>query len=1610
MKEGNIRKIGLAVLLSIFCWVAVVAQNEPKFVENKGQHPEQVEYSLRIANAELFFENDQLTFNFYNPELLHEHGQEHEHSSADHETLGHAYNMRFLGAKPDAQTVGRGAKYPDQINYIQNGKTISNVESYRRLVYEEIYDGIDFEYFGHDGHLKYDVLVRVGADPTDIKLKYEGADRVELKGGKLYVSNTFNEVQESIPLAYQEINGKQVPVDCEYELNDDVVSFMFPNGYDSDYDLVIDPTLIFSSYSGSTANNFGFTATYDAQGALYGGGIAFSLGYPTVTGSYSETFGGVIDMAISKFSPDGTTLIYSTYIGGISADVPHSMVVNSQGELVILGTTSSPNYPTSSGAYDSSFNGGTAVNYTSNGTNFENGSDIVVTVLSADGSSLVGSTFLGGSENDGVNDDGNLTYNYGDIFRGEVIVDDQDQIYIASSTESGDFPITSGVIGQALGGNQDACIAKFNSNVSALIWSTYLGGDGADAGYSIKLNSSNELYVTGGTEGQGFPVVSGGLNTTYGGGQTDGYLIRLNNTATTVLSGTYLGTSLYDQSYFVEVDHEDDVYAYGQTEGSYPVTGGVFSNPGSKQFIHRLSADLSTTLMSTVFGSGSAEVNISPTAFLVDICKRIYISGWGGGTNNSWNSSTGNTNAMPTTPDGYQLTTDGSDFYFMVLEADAASLLYASYFGADGINEHVDGGTSRFNSGGVIHQAVCAGCQNSDDFPTTPGVVSNDNNSTGCNLGVIKLDLEMPLVDVEVSFDTTQTGCVPYEVTFNADILVAPDFVWYFDDGDSSLLANPTHTYTIPGTYEVLLVGTNTNCQGNQFTDTAFVTIVATISTDSVSAGPDQQLCPGETAQLNATGELGAVFSWTPTDFLTDPNIPNPIADPPVSTEYVVQTIGSDGCTAFDTVLIQVDELELEVSADTAICIGDTIQLNAAGSGTYLWSPNVNISDVGISNPLVFPVISTTYHVFLETPAGCTSTDSVLVLVQAIPVANAGSDQEICLGDTVQLFGSGGLNYEWSPVTSLSDPFIQNPLANPSSSIIYTVTVSDNIGCSSSDSMEVSVNPLPVAVAGPDESICPGSTVQLNASGGTSYSWSPILGLSNPNISNPVAGPIAPTEYVVTVTDANSCSDSDTIFVDVFTVEAIGEAEICLGDSTQISAVGGISWNWAPPIGLSDASIQSPFASPIITTTYTVFADDGNGCFAIDSVLVTVNPLPQANAGPDAEICIGQSVVLQGSGGVSYAWDPPTFLDDPNIQLPVSSTETTITYTVTVTDVNSCSDADEMIVTVNPLPAVEAGPDSMICANSSLVLQASGAQDYLWSPLVGISDPQSANPTASPLIETVYHVVGTDANGCVNSDSVTISIFTAVANAGDGVICLNDSIQANIIGGVSYSWNPTIGVSDPSIANPYLSPESSTQYEISVTSAFGCEAITEVFIQVLDIPIAAFEASFAPGCEGIYALFTNNSENSDVYSWYFGDGNSSSDSEPSYIFPPGPGAHVTLIAYNNDSLCVDSITIDYSGQWFGNDSIEIEYANIFTPNFDGINDCFKPEVSGVYSDCYELVVYNRWGELLFESISGQQHCWDGRTKGGIMVPEGTYYYISNVRGMDHAGYVTVIYQ
>lgn len=819
----NLKIIILALIGSTFTvWGQA---SHALFISNQGQWPGNFNHKLRLNSGAVFFENNGYTIALNNASEFR-----HEHDEADlktkHEPLlkEHVIKVKFLFANLFTD-ISESAGCSFYHNYFLGNdpkRWRSKVPVSRELNYYNLYPGIDVRFKGKGGNLKYDLYLAPGADPRLLQMQYSGAEQLSIQGRQLLIQTSLGPLKEFIPEAYQIIDGVKKTVPCSYQLQGSIVKFNL-GAYDASHALVIDPELVFSSFSGSSSDNWGFTATYDKDGNMYGGGVAFNDGgtYPTTAGAFQSTpQGGLrdVDIAISKFSAIGDALLFSTYIGGNLNDLPHSLVVNDQNQLYILGNTGSNDFPVSPQAYQPVFAGGPQVKLRAFA--FNQGSDIYVSKLSADGTAMLGSTFLGGPEADGVNT--GIVRNYGDNSRGEIIYTDS-KVYIISQSSSPGIVLNNS-FQDSLTGKQDALIACFSDDLSNLIWGTYYGGTEDDAGYSIKADQTDQVVIAGGTYSDDIQTLPGG-HTTISQGNADGYVALFNRNTGSFNGATYIGTAGLDQVFLLDIDKNNNLYAFGQTNGSMSVSAGIYGNPNSRQFIKKFNSNLTQELWSTTIGSGLPKSDIVPTAFLVDDCFNIYLSGWNGESNKLSNGGIpqGNTQSLPLTNDAEQSTTDGSDFYFMVLGRNARSLVYASYFGGTSF-EHVDGGTSRFDPNGTIYQAVCAGCSQ-ESFPTTPGVVAETNGSPNCNLGVLKLDFETsvqarPEIDFTVDTDTI---CDTLFVSLSNSSINAQLFEWDFGNGRTSTEAEPLTFYDTLGTYTIKLVAIDTNCA---ISDTSFITLV----------------------------------------------------------------------------------------------------------------------------------------------------------------------------------------------------------------------------------------------------------------------------------------------------------------------------------------------------------------------------------------------------------------------------------------------------------------------------------------------------------------------------------------------------------------------------------------------------------------------------------------------------------------------------------------------------------------------------------------------------------------------------------------------------------------
>ncbi|MCC6581812.1 MAG: hypothetical protein IT440_15375, partial [Phycisphaeraceae bacterium] len=445
------------------------------------------------------------------------------------------------------------------------------------------------------------------------------------------------------------------------------------------------------------------------------------------------------------------------------------------------------------------------------------------------------------------------------------------------------------------------------------------------------------------------------------------------------------------------------------------------------------------------------------------------------------------------------------------------------------------------------------------------------------------------------------------------------------------------------------------------------------------------------------------------------------------------------------------------------ICLGTPVTLNGSGGTQYSWSPALGLSNPNIANPLANPAAATTYTLTVTDSLDvmvCTDIDSVKVSVNTSPVVNAGNDVSVCPGTAVSLSGSGAATYTWTADPTLSNTAIADPVATPINTTSYVLTGSNGT-CQDKDTVVVTLHAVPTANAGADISICAGDSAALQASGGTTFTWSPPLGLSAVNVFDPTAFPQNPTTYTVTVSNAYGCTDMDEILVDVSSpliASAGADVSICVGDSVVLQANGGTSFSWAPPLGLSSTNISNPTAFPQSTTPYSVVVSNSFGCTDADTVTVFLFTLPNVNAGNDVSVCPGMSASLAGSGATGYAWNADPTLSDTSVANPLASPTATTFYVLTGSS-GSCANSDTVVVSLYNLPVANAGTDASVCSGDSIQLQASGGNSFVWAPPVSLSVPNAADPFASPLNATAYTVTVTDANGCTAKDEVMIGLF-----------------------------------------------------------------------------------------------------------------------------------------------------------------------------------------------------------------------------------------------------------
>lgn len=1035
----------------------------------------------------------------------------------------HSYQVSFVGGSQETR-YHLGKASPDVSNYFLGGdpsKWKTAVRSFYDITRESIYDGVDMRFYASsNGGMKYDLILSPQTDPSIIQLKYEGVDNLKIKSGALVISTSVGEVKELEPYAYQIIDGKRIEVKCNYTLAKNIVGYKL-GAYNSNYQLIIDPTLEFSTYTGSKSNNWGFSAAPGPDGSLYAGGIVFGSEYPlslgalqtTFRGGTGQTFGpnssiGGVDIGLTRFSSDGKQRIFSTYIGGNGDEYPHSIIVDGSGNAVIQGRTTSKDrdFPFPIGA------SGTLKFGPLGGA-----SDIYVIKISADGKTVIGSVLIGGTEMDGANTNAQisvspstLVYNYGDHSRSEVILDKNDNILIATSTQSDDFPVFP-VGSSRFGGVQDGVVIKLTANLSNVIFSRYLGGSKDDAAFVLSINPvTDDIYVAGPTVSADFPGDKNGVESPNFLGAVDGFISIIGPTGV-LKKTTFQGTPSTDFIYGIQFDKSGNPYTMGITLGRWQKFNATYGNENAKQFIAKMDPGLTRFLYTTAFGTSSAKPNISPVAFLVDRCENIYVSGWGGKMNlcdpGPYDAQTVGPLGMDITPDAIQKYTDNKDFYFIVIEKNANKLLYGSFWGQSGGEvDHVDGGTSRFDSRGAIYMSICANCFGNNACPRngsnpgdpitknmiiTPGAVASSNAAlpSGCNLAAVKINFSFDGVDNGIKsaingvFDTS--GCSPLTVNFYDTIAMAKTYIWDFGDGskvDTTAVPEISHSYNVlrDTSFRVKLISIDENRCITR--DSSFMQIKVGINEVQMNAAAVRVGdCTSGTFTLQnlSVSKQGKPFAaksfiWIYDD-KTKPDTTNLQS---VNHTFIpglhrvwLKLIDVGFCNQYDSIPLDIYvfstiKAAFKLSKDT-ICVGEKISItnNSVGGTNFSWDFN-NGQTSNVYSPIDQTYstagVKTIKLVVSENSPGCNISDNITktLVVLSAPDARFDFSPKPSIENTPFSFinqSTGASRYSWNFGDGVTSTLTQ-PIHQYSKSFTFDVllTAYNSFGCSAVYTLPVS--------------------------------------------------------------------------------------------------------------------------------------------------------------------------------------------------------------------------------------------------------------------------------------------------------------------------------------------------------------------------------------------------------------------------------------------------------------------------------------------------------------------------------------------------------------------------
>ena len=670
------------------------------FVENKGQMDKRARFVIRGPRASAFFRNDGVTFDLWEASKKDRLNKKDMLGKVELEKLTkpekrrHAVlKLTFKGADPNCRVEGMDS-LPGKVNYMKGkdkSKWQTDVSTYKGVIYKNVWQGIDVMYRGDRRQLKYDIRVNPGADIRKVQLRYDGAQRMWLdKKGTLHIKTAVTEFIEKVPGIYQEKSSRKINVQGGYKLLDRKTVGFYVKNVDPSLPLVIDPAsdLVYSTFLGGTDDSeYNASIAVASSGCTYLTGQTRSTDFPTTPGAFRTfDYEDYEDSFISKLDATGGILEYSTYFGGTAQDITDDIAVDSEGCAYVTGYATSPDFPTTSGAFDTSFNGG--------------GLDSFITKLNPSGSGLVYSSFIGGSSWDSGSG---------------ITIDQYDCAYLTGMTYSSDFPRTDGAYNN-ISSFDNIYVIKMNYLGNGLEYSSQIGGSGNEYQGGITLDSSCNAYIVGNTTSVDFPTTPGAYDLSYNS-SNDLVIFKLNASGSELESSTFLGGAKKEYSFEIKLDHFGYVYISGNTESEdFSTTPNAFDrsyNGGAHDmFICKLDSTLNNLIFSTYLGGAEDDFGYCMS---VDPSDCVCVAGFTKSLN------------FPTTAGALSrsLNSGGYDICLTRFNLSASDLAYSTYLGGTKPDTATDMTTDEVGCVYVTGQTVSA------DFPTTPGAYDRDYTNGG---------------------------------------------------------------------------------------------------------------------------------------------------------------------------------------------------------------------------------------------------------------------------------------------------------------------------------------------------------------------------------------------------------------------------------------------------------------------------------------------------------------------------------------------------------------------------------------------------------------------------------------------------------------------------------------------------------------------------------------------------------------------------------------------------------------------------------------------------------------------------------------------------------------